>query len=115
LRLRQAGPGVRRGAAGTETAQVTITNTGSPVGASAAQLYLTDLAAAGEPPYQLKGFQKVAMRPGQSQRLTFSITHQDMSYYQTATGGWKIAPGAYRVSIGSSERDRSVRGWFYSG
>lgn len=83
-------------------------------GAEVAQLYLTDPAAAGEPPYQLKGFQKITLAPGQSQRLTFHITRQDMSYYQTATSGWDVAPGAYRVSIGSNERDLSVTGWFNS-
>ena len=51
---------------------------------------------------------------GQSQQLTFRITRQDMSYYQTATSGWDVAPGAYRVSIGSNERDLPVTGWFNS-
>ena len=89
------------------TAQVTITNTGR-TGAEVAQLYLTDPAAAGEPPYQLKGFQKVTLAPGHSQRITFQLSRQDMSYYQTATSSWAAAPGMYRVSIGSNERDLTV-------
>jgi beta-glucosidase len=100
---------------GQETAQVTVTNTGNRAGTEVAQLYLTDPSAAGEPPYQLKGFQKVTLRPGQSQRITFEITRQDMSYYQTATSSWQVAPGAYRVSVGSNERDLPVSGSFYSG
>jgi hypothetical protein len=44
-----------------------------------------------EPPYQLKGLRKVAPRPGQSQRLQFQITRQDMNY-QTATSSWVAAP-----------------------
>ena len=55
------------------TAMVTITNTGRTKGAEVAQLYLTDPAAAGEPPYQLKGFQKVTLAPGHSQRVTFKL------------------------------------------
>jgi beta-glucosidase len=90
---------------GAATAQVTITNTGRVTGAEVAQLYLTDPAAAGEPPFQLKGFQKVALAPGQSQRLSFQITRQDMSYYQTSSSSWVSAPGWYRISIGSNERD----------
>ncbi|MGC1286458.1 MAG: fibronectin type III-like domain-contianing protein [Streptosporangiaceae bacterium] len=35
-------------------------------GAEVAQLYLTDPAAAGEPPYQLKGFQKITLAPGRA-------------------------------------------------
>ncbi len=95
------------------TAQVTITNTGRRAGSEVAQLYLTDPAAAGEPPYQLKGFQKVTLAPGRSQRITFQLTAQDLSYYQTATSSWVVAPGLYRVSIGGNERDLSVSAPFY--
>jgi hypothetical protein len=47
-----------------EIAQVTVTNTGDRPGADVVQLYLTGPASAGEPPYQLKGFQKVMLVPG---------------------------------------------------
>ena len=96
------------------SADVTITNTGHVTGSEIAQLYLTDPAAAGEPPYQLKGFQKVTLAPGRSQRLHFQLTRQDLSYYQTAASGWTVAPGQYRVSIGSDERDLAVSDSFYS-
>ena len=96
------------------SADVTITNTGRVPGSEVAQLYLTDPAAAGEPPFQLKGFQKVTLAPGHSQRLHFELTRQDLSYYQAAAKSWEQAPGAYRVSVGSDERDLSVSGWFYS-
>ena len=95
------------------TATVTITNTGHQTGAEVAQLYLTDPAAAGEPPYQLKGFRKVTLAPGHSQRITLQLTTKDMSYYQTATSSWVAAPGLYRVSIGSNERDLPVSAPFY--
>jgi beta-glucosidase len=94
---------------GQEIAQVTITNTGDRPGAEVAQLYLTDPASAGEPPYQLKGFQKVMLAPGQTKVLTFPISRQDMSYYRA---GWVAAPGRYLVSIGSSERDLALAGSF---
>ncbi len=96
------------GRLGTEEAAVTITNTGRTAGAEVAQLYLTDPASAGEPPYQLKGFQKITLAPGRSQQVTFEISRQDMSYYNSATNGWMLAPGSYRVSIGSNERDLTV-------
>ncbi len=96
------------------TADVTITNTGRMTGSEVAQLYLTDPAAAGEPPYQLKGFQKVTLAPGHSQRVHFQITSQDMSYYQTATSSWTVAPGQYRVSIGSNERDLALSAPFFA-
>jgi beta-glucosidase len=107
LQVRSSGHGA--------TATVTITNTGRTTGAEVAQLYLTDPAAAGEPPYQLKGFQKVTLAPGRSQRITLQLTSQDLSYYQTATSSWVVAPGLYRVSIGSNERDLAVSGSFLAG
>ena len=97
------------------TAEVTVTNTGNRAGAEVAQLYLTDPAAAGEPPYQLKGFQKITLAPGQSRRVIFRVTAPDMSYYQAATSSWAAAPGVYRVSIGSNERDLAVSGSFLAG
>ena len=96
------------------TADVTITNTGQRPGSEVAQLYLTNPPAVGEPPYQLKGFQKVSLAPGHSQRLHFQLTSQDMSYYQTATSSWTVAPGQYHVSIGSSERDLAVSAPFFA-
>src|SRR5580693_8679151 len=102
-------------AQGGATAQVTITNTGHATGAEVAQLYLTDPAAAGEPPYQLKGFQKITLAAGQSQRLTFRITRQDMSYYQTSSSSWVAAPGWYRLSFGSNERDLSLSATYWAG
>ena len=63
----------------------------------------------------LKGFQKVTLAPGQNQQITFQLTPQDMSYYQTATSSWVVAPGIYRVSIGSNERDLAVSGSFFAG
>jgi hypothetical protein len=101
---------VAAGVVASLVAQGELAETRQPL----AQLYLTDPAAAGEPAYQLKGFQKITLTPGQSRRITFQVTTQDMSYYQTATSNWAAAPGIYRVSIGSNERDLPVSAPFYS-
>jgi len=45
-----------------------VTNTGQVAGSDVAQLYLGDSAAAGEPPRQLKGFQKVTLKPASPRR-----------------------------------------------
>ena len=49
------------------TVSATVTNTGKVAGSDVAQLYLGDPSVAGEPPRQLKGFDKVDLQPGQSQ------------------------------------------------
>jgi beta-glucosidase len=103
-------------AAAQATATVTVTDTGKRGGSEVVQLYLTDPSAAGEPPYQLKGFQRVTLAAGQSRPVTFTISQQDMSYYDSAASSWVAAPGTYGVSIGSDERDLAVTGsWTYAG
>ena len=95
---------------------MTITNTGKKAGTAVPQLYITDPAAAGEPPYQLKGFQRVTLKAGASTTVKFSVSQQDMSYYDTTTSSWVAAPGTYGVTIGSNERDHAVTStWTYGG
>jgi beta-glucosidase len=96
---------------GTQDVQVSaiVTNTGSRAGADVAQLYVTDPAAAGEPPRQLKGFQRVDLAPGRSARVRFTLTPSDLQWFDTAApgaaatgGGWSQSAGAYQVYVGDS-------------
>jgi beta-glucosidase len=84
------------------TVSATITNTGRVAGADVAQLYLSDPAAAAEPPRQLKGFQKVSLRPGQSATVRFSLNGQDLSYWNSAANGWVVPAGQFGVYVGDS-------------
>ncbi len=96
---------------GTQDVQVsaTVTNTGHRSGTDVAQLYLTEPAAAGEPPRQLKGFQRVNLAPGQSTRVQFTVTPADISWFDTSApgasatgGGWSQTAGQYQVYVGDS-------------
>jgi beta-glucosidase len=80
----------------------TVTNTGQVAGSDVAQLYLGDPAAAGEPPRQLKGFQKVTLQPGQSTTVHFTLTGHDLSYWDDAANGWVLPDGQYHVYVGDS-------------
>jgi beta-glucosidase len=84
------------------TVSATVTNTGRVAGSDVAQLYLNDPAVAGEPPRQLKGFQKVALKPGQSTTVRFTLTGQDLSYWDDAANGWVLPDGGYSVYVGDS-------------
>ncbi|WP_019630834.1 glycoside hydrolase family 3 C-terminal domain-containing protein [Actinomadura atramentaria] len=96
----------------------TVTNTGSRAGTAVPQLYL-ELPSPGtsvpQPPRQLKGFQKVALAPGASATVTFPLTSRSLAYWDTASHGWKVAPGCYRVGVGSSSRDLPLTGAFAQG
>ncbi|HEY2075503.1 MAG TPA: glycoside hydrolase family 3 C-terminal domain-containing protein [Streptosporangiaceae bacterium] len=84
------------------TVSATVTNTGQVAGSDIAQLYLGDPSAAGEPPRQLKGFQKVTLQPGQSRTVQFSLTGHDLSYWNDAANGWVVPDGHFGVYVGDS-------------
>lgn len=95
---------------GDVTVQATVTNTGRRTGADVVQLYVTDPSAAGEPPLQLKGFQRVQLRPGQSKRLTFRLDRRAFSIWDTDAQAWTTVPGRYRVSVGDSSANLPLTG-----
>ncbi len=84
------------------TVSATVTNTGQVAGSDVAQLYLGDPAVGGEPPRQLKGFQKVTLRPGQSSTVHFSLSGHDLSYWSDTANGWVVPDGQFSVYVGDS-------------
>ncbi len=80
----------------------TIANTGSQSGSDVAQVYVSDPAASGEPPQQLKAYQKTTLQPGQSSVVTLSLPSSAFSYWSTSTNSWQIAPGSYTIRLADS-------------
>jgi beta-glucosidase len=88
---------------------MTITNTGTRAGAEVAQVYLAAPAAAGEPPKQLKGYQKVSLNPGQAASATVPLDSRAFAQWDTTKHTWLITPGPYQILVGSSSRDIRVQ------
>jgi beta-glucosidase len=86
-----------------DAVQVRVTNTGRRAGTEVAQLYLGMPASAGEPPNQLKGFQRVRLSPGRSATVTFRLGTRALSVWDG--GRWRVPAGTYRVTVGGSSRD----------
>jgi beta-glucosidase len=84
------------------TVSATVTNTGTVAGSDVAQLYLDDPASVGEPPRQLKGFQKVTLQPGRSTTVHFTLTGSDLSYWNDTANGWVVPDGRFGVYVGDS-------------
>jgi beta-glucosidase len=84
----------------TLTARVQVKNTGSRAGTEVVQLYLRDVAATAgpRPVRELKGFQKIELNPGESRDVTFTISNQELGYFD-ATGKWLVEPGKFQVWI----------------
>jgi beta-glucosidase len=87
---------------GQVTVGVDVTNTGTRAGADVAQVYVTDPAAAGEPPLQLKGFQKVQLRPGRTRHVTLHLDQRAFSVWSTPAQAWTTVAGTYQVRVGDS-------------
>jgi beta-glucosidase len=85
------------------TISANITNTGSRPGAEVIQLYAGLPASTGEPPRQLKRFEKVFLQPGQRATVHFTIAASDLSYW--GSHGWTVAPGWYPFYVGTSSAD----------
>ncbi|MEH7503013.1 fibronectin type III-like domain-contianing protein [Neobacillus drentensis] len=63
-------------------ASVTVTNTGNRPGEEVVQLYIQDLyGSVVRPVNELKGFKKIFLNPGESERVTFTIKEEDLKYY----------------------------------
>jgi beta-glucosidase len=89
----------------------TVKNTGTRAGVEVPQLYVDDPRIAGEPPKQLKGYQRVYLRPHRSVRVTLALDARSLSYWDVASAKWRVAPGLYRILIGASSRDIRLRGF----
>ncbi len=95
---------------GQATVTATVTNTGSRAGTEVAQLYVGDPASAGEPPHQLKGFQRVTLNPGASATVTFTVTAHDIAHWDTTSRNWIASAGTYQILVGDSSRNLPLNG-----
>jgi beta-glucosidase len=87
---------------GSITATVTLTNSGRRAGEEVVQLYIRDQAGSiTRPVKELKGFQKVALQPGESRQISFTITPEALKSYN-ADLQWTAEPGKFSVFIGGS-------------
>jgi beta-glucosidase len=88
------------------TASVRVTNTGERAGKDVVQLYV----GAPDTPRprtvrELRGFAKVALAPGESREVSFTLTERDLSQWSTRAHDWVLEPGRFAVSVGASSRD----------
>ena len=90
-----------------------LANTGAVAGAEVAQVYLGLPASTNEPPKRLVGWKKVMLQPGASQPVTIEVDQNDsshpMSYWDTGTSSWTVAPGTYTVYLGNTSSTASLK------
>jgi beta-glucosidase len=98
-------------AAGGYVARVTVTNTGSRTGDAVPELYVSLPSRPGvpEPPWQLKGFDKVELAPGQSERVSMPLDPRSFSYWSDSANAWEIARGCDAIGVGPSSARLPLR------
>ena len=90
---------------GELTATVTVTNTGSRDGAEVVQLYIRDLVGSvTRPVKELKGFEKIFLKAGESRKVSFSITPELLKFYNYDLQ-FVCEPGDFDVMIGGNSWD----------
>ena len=100
----------RIGATGRTTLTVDVTNTGTRAGDEVVQLYVHDLVSRITRPVQeLRGFQRVSLKPGETRTVRFDVDSRTLGYYGP-TMKWVVEPGAFDLMVGgSSAQVKSVR------
>lgn len=91
--------------------QSTITNTGNREGAEVVQVYVHSKDASVERPIrELKGFEKVNLKPGDSATVQIELDESAFSYYHPEELRWVLESGSYEIQVGNSSRDIHLTG-----
>jgi beta-glucosidase len=95
------------------TVELQVKNTGRREGAEVVQLYLQDVkASVPRPVKELKGFERVLLRPDQMKVVRINLDARSMAFYDVTKKEWAVEPGQFKVMAGSSSRDIRVSAEF---
>jgi len=90
-------------AAGPITVSFDVQDIGRRAGAEVAQVYVGDPSATvPRPEKELKGFQRVMLKPGETQRVSVTLNRRSLAYWSVKSEGWKVDPGKFVVYVGDS-------------
>lgn len=88
-------------------AEVDVTNAGQIAGDAVAQLYIHQRAGlASRPVRQLKGFERIPLRPGETKTVTFKLGRDELQYWNPQTKTWIVDPGVFDVWAGEDSTAR---------
>ena len=94
----------------TVTAAVTVKNTGTRAGKAVVQLYVGDPeSTAIRPVRELKGFDKVALQPGESREVRFVLDKRSFACWNGQIRDWHVETGIFTIEAGASSRDLPLK------
>lgn len=83
-----------------------LTNSGDMDGAEVVQIYVSDpVTTVTKPVKELKQFDKIFLKAGETRRVSFLLTDEDFAYYNVMLHKWTVENGRYDVHVCSSSRD----------
>jgi beta-glucosidase len=89
--------------------QADVTNLGPRVGSEVVQLYIRDrVSSVTRPVKELKGFERVWLRPGETRTLTLPITPESLAFYDIEMR-YRVEPGDFEIMVGSSSREEDLQ------
>ena len=90
----------------TLTATVTVKNVGDRTGKTVVQLYVRDVESTPiRPVRELKGFEKVELRPGETKQVSFQLDKRAFAYWNQQIHDWHVETGEFVIEVGQSSRD----------
>lgn len=90
---------------------IRVKNTGPVAGSEVVQLYVRDVeATVFRPSKELKGFEKVALQPGEEKEVKFSLDKRAFAFYHTGIRDWHVESGSFEILVGASSQDIRARG-----
>ena len=88
-----------------------IKNTGKKEAKEVAQIYVSDLESSVKRPLkELKGFEKVTLKPGEGRKVTVILDEEAFSFYDIHNHEFVVEPGEFKIQVGSSSEDIHLEG-----
>ena len=94
---------------GRVTLTIPVTNTGKREGAETVQVYVKALDDAGAPIKALKGFQKLNLKAGETQKATITLDGEAFEYYDESIDELSTKAGRYQILYGTSSMDKDLK------
>lgn len=93
---------------GETSVSVEVTNTGNREGSEVVQMYIRDcFSSVTRPVKELKGFQKVWLRPGETKTVSIPIHKKSLAFYDVRMN-YVVEPGEFEIMVGNSSRDEDL-------
>jgi len=98
---------------GPITVSFDVENTGHREGSEVAEVYVSDPSATvPRPEIELKGFERVTLKPGETRHVSVTLDRRSLAYWDTKSNGWKVDPGEFAVSVGDSSEHLPLKETF---